>query len=149
MIKFLAVIIISVVTSISYRCGGSGNYPRFFRPLGVGLGVLTTGLFLFPISTWSLITLVVSAGASAGLSTTYFKKKDHDAKWFNWLFVGLALSLAVVPLHCVIGHWLGFTIRTVVLTSWITLWSEFQGNAVKEELGRGAGITLTLPLLLI
>jgi hypothetical protein len=130
-----------------YRCGGSGSYPRFYRPLGVGFGVLLSGLILFPMNWITFVLLLVSSGASAGLSTTYFKKKDTDAMWFNWLFVGLALSLALLPVAFATQNWLGFVLRSMALTSGITLWSQFQGNAVKEELGRGFLIVATLLLM--
>lgn len=148
-IKIISTLAIAVLTAICYRMGGSGNYPRWWRPLGVGLGVLTSGLILFPMSKWACVGLLASAGASAGLSTTYFKKKGTDAQWYNWMLVGIALSCATMPLQSTIGHWLGFCIRFIVLTIYITLWSQFQGNAVKEELGRGFGIVATMPLLLI
>jgi hypothetical protein len=143
--KDIVAICIAVIVSIAYRCGGSGNFPRYFRPLAVGLGVTAVLWLLFGFH-WSIF---ISAGASAGLSTTYFKKKGSDAKLWNWILVGLALSLALLPWAIFTHHLLGFGVRTIVLTGAIALWSEKIGNAVVEELGRGFLIMATLFLLLI
>ncbi|RTK93045.1 hypothetical protein EKI60_06425 [Candidatus Saccharibacteria bacterium] len=143
----IVVFVLACATAVMYRCGGSGNYPRFFRPMGVGIGVLLAGFILFDSNWISFWALLASSGASAGLSTTYFKKKNTDAMWFNWLFVGLALSIALLPMAFATQNWTGFLMRSLVLTSGITLWSQFQGNAVKEELGRGFLIIATLLLM--
>ncbi len=39
-----------------------------------------------------------------------------DAHWWNWLFVGLALSLALLPWAWATHHWIGFAARTVPAT---------------------------------
>lgn len=137
-------IILSILNSIAYRMGGSGNYPRWTRPVGVGLGVTAVLWLLFGFH-WSIL---VSAGASAGISTTYFKKKGSEAKWYNWMFVGLALSAALLPWAILTHHILGFVIRSIVLTGLIIVWCQLIGNAVLEELGRGFLIIVTLLLFL-
>jgi len=155
-LKILSVILLSCICAVMYRCGGSGSYPRYFRPLGVGLSVLLAGLVLFPHNLLVICLLVASSGASAGLSTTYFAcvnkwlgKPKEDKDWFNWLLVGVAMSLALFPAVFATGSLLGFALRSIVLTAGIVLWSEYQGNAVKEELGRGFLIVATMLLFLI
>lgn len=150
--KDIVAIIIAAIVSTLYRIGGSANGVRWARPVGVGLGILFTLWILFGFH-W---TIILSAGASAGLSTTYFgfinplfKLNKVDKYWFNWFFVGLALSLALLPWAWATNHWIGFGLRTLVLTSSIVMWSEMVGNAVAEELGRGFLIIATLFLLLI
>ena len=145
MVKALIILLISSANSVFYRMGGSGNFARWFRPVGIALCVMLAMLVL-GIWHWSVI---ICAGASAGLSTTYFKKSGEDASWFNWLFVGLAFSLAMLPWAYFTGNYLGFSIRLVVCTAGITLWSIFWGNDIIEELGRGFIPIITLPLLLI
>lgn len=142
--KDILAIFLATGAAILYRMGGSGNYARFFRPLGIGFA--TTIILCLINLHWSAI---LAGGASAGLSTTYFKKKGSEAKWFNWLFVGLAMSLAVIPWCLFNGHWIGFGIRTFVLTGLIILWCQSIGDAVLEELGRGFLIISTLLLLFI
>ena len=163
MIAILITLAIAVLTAICYRMGGSGNFGRWWRPLGVGLGVLTAGCILFPLSFWSCVGLIASAGASAGLSTTYFgfinplfKLDIKDKYWFNWLISGIALSIAVIPFiwaimaqGSTIAPLIGFCIRLVILSIGITVYSQLEGNAVREELGRGFLIVGTMPLLLL
>jgi hypothetical protein len=114
---------------------------------------ILAGYSIFPVN---FMPLLASAVLSGVLSTTYFArlnpligKPKEDKGWWNWMLVGIALSLAILPLHWAFGHWLGFAIRSIVLTAGITAWSQFQGNAVKEELGRGFLVIFTLPLSLI
>ena len=145
MIKALLILLISSCGAIAYRCGGSGNFARWFRPVGIALCVMLAMLGL-GLWHWSVI---ICAGASAGLSTSYFKKRGTDASWLNWFFVGLAFSLAMLPWAYFTGNYLGFSIRLVVCTAGITLWSIFWGNDIIEELGRGFIPIITLPLLLI
>lgn len=144
-LNILGVILFSILSGISYRMGGSGNYPRWVREVGLCSGMLSTMILLGQLH-W---TLILCAGILYGLATTYFKKKGSDAKWWNWLLVGIAFSISMLPL--VIAHhlWLGFTIRTVVCSGLIVFWSETNGNVVCEEFGRGVVPIITLPLLLI
>lgn len=143
--KNIIAIFIAVAVAILYRVGGSANGVRWARPVGIGVGTLITLFLLFGWH-WSII---LSAGASAGLSTTYFKKKGTSATWKNWLLVGLAMSLALLPWAIFTHHLLGFGIRTLVLTPLIMTWCLTIGDAVLEELGRGFLILITLFLLKI
>lgn len=138
-------LMLAILNSCTYRMGGSGNYGRWVRPFGVGFTVLLVSMLWVGFH-WSLL---LCAGLSAVLSTTYVKHKDTDAKWFNWLLVGLILSLAMIPYAWATGHWLGLILRTFVLGAAVCTWSELIGDAVLEELGRGFFIVVTLPLLFI
>lgn len=143
--KDIIAILIATLVGVAYRMGGSASFVRWFRPVGIGLGVVLVLSLLFGFH-WSIL---LSSGASAGLSTTYFKKKGTDAQWWNWLLVGLAMSLALFPWSFFTHHMVGFFIRTIVLTPAICLWSQFIGNATLEEFGRGFLIISTLLLLSI
>lgn len=135
----------SVVSSVAYRCGGSGNYGRWVRPVGLMLSQ-TMVLVLLGYIHW---TLILCAGAIYGLSTSYYKRKGSDATAINWALVGLAFSISVIPIVLVYHNWLGFGIRTLACTVLVTAWSQWHGNAVWEECGRGAIPIVTLPLLLL
>ena len=144
-LKIIGIICLSIISAITYRMGGSGNYPRWTR--GAGLAVcVCLSLLILGYHHW---TILLCSGATYGLSTTYFKKSGTDANWFNWLFVGLGFSISILPIVLVYGLWIGFTVRTLVCTGLIILWSETNGNAVWEEGGRGTIPVITLPLLLI
>lgn len=145
MIKILGTLALCIVAAVTYRMGGSGNYPRFIRGLGLCICVILE-LLLLGYFHWSII---LCAGAMYGFSTTYFKKNGTDATWVNWLFVGLGFSAAVLPLVLVYGLWFGFLIRTLICTILVVMWSETNGNVIWEEGGRGVIPILTLPLLTI
>lgn len=144
-LKIIATMILSVISAITYRMGGSGNYPRWVRQVGV-CSAMTIEMIILGHLHW---TLLLCFGALFGLSSTYFKKKGTDAMWWNWALVGLSFSLSMLPLVIAQGLWVGFFSRTIACIILTTGWSQLIGNAVWEECGRGAIIILTLPLLLI
>jgi hypothetical protein len=143
--KIFGVVILSIIAGVAYRMGGSGKYPRYVRELAASIALIISMLILGYFH-WSII---LCAGALYGLETTYFKKKGKDATWFNWLLVGLAFSIAVLPIVLVYHNWIGFSVRSVICTFLVVYWSETNGNVVWEECGRGIIPIATLPLLLI
>lgn len=75
--------------------------------------------------------------------------KFIDVNWIGWMFTGLGFSLAFLPYTISTGNWLGFGIRTALVTILTSVWSNNIDDAVLEELGRGFITTVTIPLLLI
>ena len=141
----LLTLLASILGAVLYRIGGASGYNTKFRDLGlptVGIGLL------WILGGWNW-WLILCFGLYFGSMTTYWKKKGTDAKWWNWLFVGLGYSLAFLPYSIATGHWLGFGIRTFLVTILTSVWSNNIGNPVVEECGRGVITTATLPLLLI
>lgn len=128
-----------------YTAGGSGKYPFWFREAGV-MFCEVIGLLVLGIHSWWLIAVM---GATYGVQTTYFKKKGEDAVWWNWLLVGLAFSLSVLPVVISNHLWFGFILRTLILTSFTESWSVMTTKDWLEEGGRGGMQIATLPLLLI
>ena len=61
--------------------------------------------------------------------------------------VGVAFSLCMLPFSINIGNISGFVFRSMVVTVFTVLWSEFIGKAGLEEAGRGFIQIITLPLL--
>lgn len=157
LLKILSVILLSIITGVFYRMGGSGNYPRYFRELSACVTMILAMVILGHIH-W---TLIPCAGLLYGLETTYFKSKNSDAKWWNWLLVGIAFSIAMLPLVIAQHLWIGFGIRTVFCTGMVVLWQEFLSQQVvnichktlnkdiTDEFGRGFLVIITLPFLLI
>lgn len=137
---------LAFLAGVLYRMGGAAGFNTKYRDLGVPC-VMLAAMKVLGHFHWSLF---ICFGLLFGSLTTYFKKKGADAFWYNWLIVGLAYSIAMLPFTIIVTHnWLGFGVRVAVLTTLITLWSEFVGNAVIEEWGRGVAIIVTLPLLFI
>lgn len=142
--KFLAIIVATILSSILYRLGGARGFNTKYRD--VGCATVTCLLASYLLS-WHW-TLILVFGATWGAMTTYWKR-GPNAKWYNWLMTGAMYSVATLPFIIAEGHWIGFASRTIVLASLTMIWSELNGNAVREELGRGFIITATIPLLLI
>ena len=138
----ILVLLASILSGIFYRAGGSGNYPRQARIVGVAILTCLTLIALGIYTWWLILVMGLSCGALAS------SWQQDEKKWGFWAH-GLGLSLALLPIAFVTHHWLGFGIRTIVLTTFITLWSQFTKWDILEESGRGAGIILSLPLLLI
>ena len=141
--NILCIVLAGIISGILYRIGGSGKFNTKIRDLGVP--TIMIGYFiLMGHFHWSLLICFL---LMFGSLTTYFKKKGTDAEWWNWLLVGLAYSISMLPFVIANGNYIGFLERAAVVTIFTTLWSEFNGNAVQEELGRGFIITSTLCLL--
>lgn len=141
----------TVLSAILYRMGGSDKYNTKARDIGVPITTLLIAIVCFSgiLSSKLWIALAISFLLEFGSLTTYWKKKGTDAMWFNWMFTGFAYSMATLPVAFVTGNWLGFGIRTVILTASTTIWSEAISKDTWEEWGRGALINATYPLLLI
>ena len=148
--NFSIILLASILAGCLYRAGGSDSFDTKVRDLGVPtIGILLM-VFLYPNYGWKiLLAYFFTFGLYFGALTTYFKKSGTEAKWWNWLFHGLGISLAFLPFALVSGLWLGFLLRCIVCSLGIMIWSEKISNVVWEEAGRGFLATITLPLLLI
>lgn len=139
----LIIIILSIISGIFYRCGGSSKFNTKFRDLGCPT-IMLIAMAVLGNHHWSLLLCFGLLFASL---TTYFKRKGKDSEWYNWLLVGLAISLSMLPWAYLTGHLHGFYLRSFILTLGITSWSEAVDNDVLEEFGRGLLIIATLPIL--
>ena len=149
--KILAWLVLSIISGVFYRMGGSDTFNTKWRDIGCALCatllLIILNTFVYNIKT--ILALVVMTGLTFASLTTYFKKKGEDAKWWNWVFVGTAFGLSALPFSYATGHWLGFIIRTVFLGVVVCVWSERVGEVIWEEFGRGVLLVSTIPLLLI
>jgi len=140
----ISLILLSALSAILYRLGGWGHgFNTKVRDMGVPTCMI---LYMSLAGHWHWI-LIVCWGLMFGAQTTYFKKKGSDAKWFNWLFVGLAFSFSMAPYLFISGNITGFVLRCVIVTVFTVAWSEFIGKAWIEESGRGFIQIIALPLL--
>jgi hypothetical protein len=142
----LKTILLTAVSALLYRLGGWGHgFNTKVRDMGVPTCMLALMAWL-GLWHWSLI---LCFGLMFGAQTTYFKKSGTDAMWYNWLAVGVAFGLAMLPYAAATGQWLGFGARFVIVAFYTVVWSEMIGQAWIEESGRGAIQIATLPLLLL
>lgn len=155
----ISLIVGTIAGGVLYRMGGAAGYNTKFRDFGIP----TVAVFVFCFWCWpkydlTFLSLILTWGAIFGAQTTYWKKKGVDAKWWNWALTGLGYSICWLPTVIAQGiweptglhaNWIGFGIRTVVCTGLTVAVSEFFGNVVYEENGRGWVEIITVPLLFI
>lgn len=151
MIKILIILGLAILSAILYRLGGMAGLNKAIRRFGCPACLIAAVGFLPNnwSSIWVYVGLIVTYLLSYGVMTTYFKGDEIDCKWYHWVFTGLGYSLAILPYVVVSGHWVGFAIRTIVLTGLVTLISEKSDNVWVEECSRGFLFVITILFLLI
>lgn len=150
-LKSLLVLLSSVIAGILYRMGGSGNFPRQARMIGIPL--LSIGL-LWALAGWNW-WLLLCIPLMIGAISTYWKEKDTDATFINYLFHGLGIAVAMLPYCIATHHYIGFIIRGLFLPLAVAFWATKMNRrilcweaAVVSEFGRGFLIAATMPILL-
>ena len=145
--KILLILGLSIASGIAYRAGGTSAGTKW-RDIGCSLITLATCLILglYMGFTAFLVAYLITFGLSWGALASYW---GLDEKKFGYWMHGLGLSLALLPIAYITGNWVGFALRTIILTALITIWSEYTKWDVLEESGRGFFITASIPLLLI
>lgn len=132
---------LSVLCGVLYRVGGSDlplQNKTKYRDAGCPLiGCIVVAMNHWPLNLMAWLGLVLSFGLAWGAMTTYFKRKGSDARWWNWMLVGLAFGIAFAPFAWAIGAWVQFGIRTALCVFFIASWSQLIGWDVGEEFGRG------------
>jgi hypothetical protein len=100
-------------------------------------------LICYPKMSWFIY--LIALGGTWGMLTTYW---DSLFGFDNFWFHGFAIGAVYFIFIFFGGLWLGLIIRSIVLAILMGGISTLSGNVDTEELGRGASIGLTLPLLL-
>ena len=140
-IKIDYLILLAILSGVLYRLGGWGKGHKLFRRLGCPIVSLSALCGLMNFNWWAYL---LTFGLSIGAVSSYWG--IDEKKWGYWAH-GLGLSLALLPIALVTKQFLGFGLRCLVLTSLMTVWSEYSSIDYIEEFGRGALIILTIPLL--
>lgn len=150
-LEAVVLVLMSAVAGVLYRMGGASGYNTKYRDLGIPIvGILLLlGYGSITHTSWVNNTvLCITFILMFASQTTYFKKKGENSRWCNWMLVGLANGLALIPYGIMVGQLEEAILRTWLLAIGITIWSEVNDDAVWEEVGRGVLIVLTLGLLL-
>lgn len=145
LLKIVGFIALIALAAWSYRFGGSSNGIRWVREVGVGISQIAALTIFFGWNWWGLLIM-----GTTWVQSSYFKAKGTDAKWTNWLLVGL--SFAIVPLPYIIGngdHWIGFLYRSIFIVPFIALWRTLITDVQWQEGVSGGVQVLSLALLLI
>lgn len=149
----MTILTLSILSGILYRLGGIGKpYPFWLREVGVMTCVALALLNIGSVNWWIIATMGLVYLAQTtyfGFINPLFGKDKKDKYWWNWILVGIAFSLAVLPSVIVHSLWIGGLARLVVVTVFTAIWSEMIGEDWLEEFGRGAIQVATMPLLLL
>lgn len=164
---------LTAINAILYRLGGVGEvnskegwfcsllysmgfrmFRKIWRRMGCALTTTATVVYLMLIK--GVLTLdcalpiFISTGLLAVMLTTYHDwiTGGHE-DWRCWMMTGLCYGLSYLPLMYCGVPWLLIVLRSVALALLTTVWSETLDVATAEELGRGALLNLTLPILFI
>lgn len=147
-------LLMSFVGAILYRIGGSDLNVPFktkWRDLGVPLCGLVCLLVLVP----NVAILAYSASLagyfilSFGSLTTYWDKwGTDDVEWYEWSLTGFVYGIASFPIAIYQGRWIGFAIRTVILSLSVTFSNNLKYEWLVEPF-RGFMFVSTLPLLVL
>ena len=143
---FLVVGILSIVSAIFYRMGGSGNYPRQARMVGVPLCTILALWAILGVNWGMWWVYAICMGLSVGLISTYW---DEVFGFDNFWFHAFAVGLAVLPLMALGVHWYAILARSIIMGGLIGGLSYWQKWDVLEESTRGFFIVATIPLLLL
>lgn len=146
----LLYIICACVSGILYRMGGSDKFNPKWRDWGVAtiqllvlyvlLGNYNNFLMYFVIPYF--LAFLLSWGALSA-----YWKTGEDMKWYHWFMHGFGIGLAFLPIMFLGYNCYLIILRAFILGATMMIWSENTTNVVKEEVGRGALIILTLPIL--
>jgi hypothetical protein len=140
----------ALLSACLYRLGGAGNHGQWYAKLldtrwrdwGCPLVVVLLVSYLF---FWHW-TLILTFCLMWGALSTYWKK-SADARWIHWLAHGLGIAISLLPFVIVQGSWIGFGLICLLLPVSMMAWTHYLKNPIVEELGRGALIVLSIPLL--
>ena len=145
-LKIIAWVLASVIGAILYRMGGADKpYNTKCRDFGCP----TVAVILMTILIGWHWVYIACFGLFFAALTTYWKKKGTNGTIWTWSLTGFAYAVSWLPYTILSGHWLGFSIRVVIVTGMV-LFDMYQvKNAVWSECARGAICIATLPLLLI
>jgi len=153
--KVWLLIIAAIASSITYRIGGKGGFKnaKAVRRFGCSLIALiaiwiTVG---FDAAYWWVypLTYILQALALSTYWDTIFSPDKNDENWACWLATGAGYSLATLPLMFTGVHWYAIAGRSIVLGLSIMGLRERTGKDWLEEIGSGALLILTIPILTI
>ena len=157
MLKTALLVILALFSGWLYRRGGSDKtWHGKERDWGCSLLTLAA-LWLFSKEATIVLNLRTVAVFSVvfllswGALSTYWKGDKPDCKYYHWFLHGLGVGLALLPLvfsgsepyHLLYK----ILLRSFALGGIMMIVSEASDSVLVEELGRGAVVVATLPIL--
>lgn len=149
--KWLIVILLTIVSGILYRLGGWEKGNTKIRDLGCPSVTLLTIFLLGLYGNLAITTLsyFITFLFMFGALTTYWDFVPFNKGKDNFYMHGFFVGLSTIPCMLLGIHLYSVLIYSVSLAVLMGLWCKLWTNDIVEEVGRGALIILTLPLLLL
>ncbi len=152
--NFIYQILLSVVSAILYRLGGSSKtdqdkefpfIPRWFKNIPKKRDVMSNlvclySLFLLGINAPFWVWFISFGLLWASLSSYFDWMFGYDNHYMHGFMCGFSLLPLVIFGNLVLS---AFIIKSILLAIGMGLWSKYNGNATKEELGRGFLLTIS------
>jgi len=152
--KIVIWLVASILSAALYHIAGKGGFrnAKLLRRLGCSIIALSLYLTLAGFKLGHIWAYMVFVGLNYGALSTYHDYLAPDGtseNWVCWLMTGFCYGISAFPICIVSGKWIGFAIRTIILTIGV-MWIRERTRKVEiEELGSGGLYALTLPLLLL
>jgi len=146
------IILLSILSGIFGRMGGSSNYNSNWRDFGINILHILFFLCVVGWTPW----LIVYVGLFKASVSTYWDFLFHGEDNF-WMH-GFMLGLSAFVICFITGHWWLMLGRSIILSLFMGVWHvrhpksvtikqyRFDGAEV-EEFGRYAMLTFTLPMI--
>lgn len=155
--RILIYIFLCIASSICYRIGGKGGFKnaKAVRRFGCSLiALIAIWITLGFNAAYWWVYLIAYILQALALSLywdiiTQFWRGDDSEYWENWLLTGMFYGLAVFPFLSAGVHWYAIIGRSIVLGLFIMWLRERTGKDWLEEIGSGALLILTIPILMI
>jgi hypothetical protein len=144
----VSLLAIAIICAILYRLGGIGKpFKSWMRDWLIPPLIYAYLLYYRNPETWyGWLMILPAIGLTGGALTTYL---DSIFGYDNFWAAGFIVGLGAIPFMFAGIAWWIILARAILLGVLWGGWCKVFGNDWVEELGRGAFISLTLPLLLI
>ena len=139
--KYALLPIIAFLSGMFGRMGGSGNYPRQVRI--VGIPFLVCGFAYYITRSWWVFGMIPFMASS--ISTYWDEVFGYDNYWFH----GFVIGLSFFPLAIVTGNWPMFGAVVTLMCLWMGFWSKMMWWDVGEEFVRYCIIPVGVTLLTV
>lgn len=151
-LRVLGIIILSIGSAILYRLGGASSQdqdaefpwiPRWFKNLpkkrDAGCGVLKLLSVYLMIGDAPFLAYFFAWGLLwASLSTYWDELFGYDNHYMH----GFMCQFSMLPIVFFSGYWVVWVVQCLMLTLAMGIYSGYEGNAYKEEMGRGWCLTI-------
>lgn len=143
----LIILIASIICGVLYRLGGIGKpFKTWMRDWTIPFVFLVALSLLKGFHLFYWWEYALTWGLMGGALTTYY---DTIFGYDNYYAHGFGIGLAASPLIWAGMPWQAILLRSVALAMAMGIWSNLINWDDLEEMGRGAFICATIPMLLI